>query len=111
LKVKQSVFGVTTIEVKIRPGQFSILTKQRDHKLRVSTKTLVFTSTDHSTLSQNSHSTELLSATVPTTFGLEDGDTMLEPSNGSSMVLPRPSGTTTGSHTHLTSKATAEAQM
>jgi hypothetical protein len=34
---------------------------------------------------------------------------MLEPSNGSSMVLPRPSGITTGSHTHLTSKATVEA--
>jgi hypothetical protein len=48
---------------------YSILTKIRDLKRRDSTRTSVSMSTDHSTLSQNFHSTELLSATVPTMFG------------------------------------------
>jgi hypothetical protein len=60
-------------------------------------------STDHSTLSQNSHSTELLSATVPTTSGREDGELIPEPNNGTSMVFQRPSRTTTGNLTHLIS--------
>jgi len=58
-------------------------------------------STDHSTLSPNFHSTELLSATVPTTSGSRDGETMLEHNNGTSMESLRPSRTTTGSLTHL----------
>jgi hypothetical protein len=60
--------GVTT-EVHINNGQLSILIKQRAHKPRESTRTLASMSTDHSILFQNSHSIELLSATVPTTFG------------------------------------------
>ena len=67
-KEDKSASGVTT-EANINNGQLSILTKQRDHKPRVSTKTLASMSTDHSILFQNSHSEELLSATVLTTFG------------------------------------------
>jgi hypothetical protein len=37
--------------------------------------------------------------------GLRDGERMLKPNNGGSMKNQRPSRTTTGSLTHLTSKA------
>jgi hypothetical protein len=67
-KVKQLVFMVT-MEEEDKNGMLSILTKLRDHKPRVLTRTSVSTSTDHSTLSQNSHSIELLSAMVPTMSG------------------------------------------
>jgi hypothetical protein len=67
-KDTQLEFGETT-EESTNNGQYSILTKTRDLKRRDSTRTSVSMSTDHSTLSQNFHSTELLSATVPTTFG------------------------------------------
>jgi hypothetical protein len=106
-KVKQLVFMVT-MEEEDKNGMLSILTKLRDHKPRVSTRTSVSMSTDHSTLSQNSHSTELLSATVPTTFGREDGELTPRLNNGTSMVSQRPSRTTTGSHTHLISNPTVD---
>jgi hypothetical protein len=68
-------------------------------------------SIDHSSLSQNFHSTELLSATVLTTFGREDGELTPRLNNGTSMVSQRPSRTTTGSHTHLISNPTVDQLM
>ena len=62
------VFGVT-MEASINNGMLFISIKQMDHKPRDLTRTLASMSTDHSTLSLNFHSTELLSATVPTTSG------------------------------------------
>jgi hypothetical protein len=73
---------------------------------RASTKSSDYTSTDHSTSDQDFHSKEFSSATVPTTSGSRDGEEMSEPSNGTSMRFPRPSRTTTGSHTHLISNQT-----
>jgi hypothetical protein len=70
-------------------------------------KSLVSISTDHSTLSQNFHSIELLNATVPTMSGSRDGETTQDNNSGSSMKSLRPSRTTTGNHTHLTSKEMA----
>jgi len=75
-KANKLVFGVTT-EADINNGTLFILTKQRDHKPRELARNSVSTSTDHSTLCPSFHSTELLSATVPTTSGREDGETML----------------------------------
>jgi hypothetical protein len=42
---------------------------------------------------------------VQTTSGSRDGERMSEHNNGTSMKFLRPSRTTTGSHTHLISKA------
>ena len=68
LKDNKLESGVTT-RANTKCGQLSILTKQRVHKPRALTKISASMSTDHSTSFQNSHSTELLSATVPITFG------------------------------------------
>ena len=67
-KVDKLVSGVTT-EVNTNNGQLSILTKQRAHKLRVSTRTSDSMSIDHSISSLNFHSADWLSATVPTMSG------------------------------------------
>jgi uncharacterized membrane protein YjjP (DUF1212 family) len=64
-KVKQSKSRVTMV-VKAKDGELSILTKLVQSNLRDSTRTSVSTLTDHSISSQNFHSTELLSALVPT---------------------------------------------
>jgi hypothetical protein len=53
-KVKQLVFMVTT-RVEDNNGMLSILIKLRAHKLRESTKTSDFMSTDLSTLYQSFH--------------------------------------------------------
>jgi hypothetical protein len=110
LKDNKLESGVTT-EVNTNNGQLSILIKQRVHKLRESTKNLDSMWTDHSILFQSFHSTELLSATVPTTFGWEDGELTLKPNNGTSMESPRLSRITTGNHTHLISNQTVDQPM
>jgi hypothetical protein len=58
-------------------------------------------SIDHSTLDQDFHSKELLSASVLTTLLSRDGETIQDNNNGISMVSPRLLRTTTGSLTHL----------
>jgi hypothetical protein len=90
LKVKQYLLEEDKM-VLIKDGLFFILTKKLQPKLRDSMKNLVSKSTDHSTLSQNFHSTESLSALVPHTSDLRDGETMLPNNNGYSMVSQRPS--------------------
>jgi hypothetical protein len=57
LKETQFNYGAIT-EVKLKSGQFSMLTKLIKLRLRDLMKNLVFTSTDHSTLYPNFHSTE-----------------------------------------------------
>jgi hypothetical protein len=84
------------------------LIKLKLSKPRESTRTSVSMSTDHSTLSPNFHSTELLNATVPTMSGSRDGETTLKPNNGTSMESQRPSRTTTGDPTLLTSNQTED---
>jgi len=102
-KDKQSVY-METIMVNIKDGELSILIKLVQFNPRDSTRTSASISTDHSTSSQNSHSTELLNATVQTMFGSEDGETTLWASNGSLMVSPRLSSLNNGRTTHLISK-------
>jgi len=58
-------------------------------KVRDSIRTLVSMSIDHSTWFPTSHSTELLSAMVPTMSGKEDGERMLLDNNGTSMEFLR----------------------
>jgi len=48
---------------------------------------------------------------VPTTSGSRDGETMLRPSNGTSMESPRHLRTTTGNLTHLTSNQMVDQPM
>jgi hypothetical protein len=95
----------------IKDGEFFTLTKQKQQRQRVLMKNSVSTSTDHSILDQDYQCKELLNATVLTTSGSRDGETMLKPSNGTLMRSPRPSKTTTGSHTHLKSKETVDHLM
>jgi hypothetical protein len=95
---------VTTATTKTKDGRSSILTRLRNSEPRASTRSLDSTSTDHSTSDQECQCKELLSATVPTTSGSRDGERTSELSNGTSMKFQRPSRTTTGSLTHLTSK-------
>jgi len=108
-KDMQLVFGVT-IEESINNGKLFILIKPPSLKPRDSTKNSDSTSTDHSILDQDCHSKELLSATVPTTSGSRDGERMSDNNNGTSTRSPRPSRTTTGSLTHLTSNPTVAPQ-
>jgi hypothetical protein len=63
-------------------------------------------STDHSTLFQNFHSEEWQNASVLIMLQSEDGETTQKPCNGTSTVFLKPSRTTTGNHTHLTSNQT-----
>jgi hypothetical protein len=53
-KVKLLSFGASTVELT-RDGKSSISTKPRRFQLKDSTKNSDSTSTDHSTLSQDSH--------------------------------------------------------
>jgi len=97
------VCGVTMAE-SIKDGKSSIWMKLRLSRLRVSTKTLDSTSTDHSTSSPSFHSTECSNAMELTMSGSRDGETMLKLNNGTLIVFQRLSRTTTGSPTHLISK-------
>jgi hypothetical protein len=94
---------VTMVE-RTNNGMLSILTRLMQFKLRDSTRTLVSMSIDHSIWYPTSHSTELLSATVLTMSGKEDGERILLDNNGSSMEFPRLLRTINGRITHLTSK-------
>jgi len=69
MKKDTKLASLVTAEANTNNGQLSILTKQRAHKPRVSTRTSASMSIDHSISFLNSHSEELLSATVLTTFG------------------------------------------
>jgi hypothetical protein len=105
LKDKMFRFMADTME-PTRDGRFFILTRRRESRLRDSMKNSDSTLTDHSTLCQSFHSTELLSATEPTMSGSEDGERIPLLNNGGSMRFPRLSETTTGRTTPLKSKAT-----
>jgi hypothetical protein len=92
-----------TMDLLLKSGKFCMLIKLIKIELRASTRSSDFISTDHSTSDQDFHSKELLNAMVPTMSGSRDGEIMLEINNGTSMKFQRPSRTTTGNHTHLTS--------
>jgi hypothetical protein len=68
---------------------------------------LDFISTDHSTLFQSFHLTELLNVLEPTMFFSRNGETM-QVNNGISTVSLRLSRATSGSLTHSTSKETVD---
>jgi hypothetical protein len=85
----KKLLHTTDIMVLIRDGRFFIPIRL-SLRPKDSMRNLDSTSIDHSTLSQNSHSTELLSALVPTTLSLRDGETMLPNNSSSSMKRPRP---------------------
>jgi hypothetical protein len=93
LKVKKSKYGIDTM-VLTKNGRFSILTRRLRLKLRVSTRNSDSTSTDHSILSLNFHSTELLRCTVTLMCGSRDGEIMLHSNSGGSMKSQRLSETT-----------------
>jgi hypothetical protein len=95
--------------VLIRDGRFSILIRKLRQRPRDSTKSSASTSTDHSTLSQNSHSTELLRCLVEPTWSLRDGERTRDNNSSSLMRLQRPLETTTGRTIALTSKAMVRA--
>jgi len=82
--------------VPIKDGKFFILTRRQPLKLRDSMKNLDSISTDHSTLFQNSHSTELLSVLEPTTLPSRDGERMSLDNNSTSMRFQRPSDPSNG---------------
>lgn len=75
--------------VLIKDGLFFILTKKLLPKLRDSMKNLVSKSTDHSTLFQNFHSTELLSVLEQITLPSRDGERMSLDNNTTSMRFQR----------------------
>jgi hypothetical protein len=113
-RMKKVIKLLSTIETETprtmptKDGRLSMLTKLRLSGPRASTRSSDSTSTDHSTSDQECQCKELLSATVPTMSGSRDGERMSEPSNGTSMRCPRLSRITTGSPTHLISKATED---
>jgi len=90
---------------RTKDGRLSILIKQKRQQLRVSTKTLVSTSTDHSTSSLSFLTTELLRCLVEPTWSSRDGERTNDNNNSSLMKSLRPSETTTGRTTALISKA------
>jgi hypothetical protein len=107
LKVAQSVFS-ETMEVQIRDGMYFILTKQRKDQLRDLMLISDYTSTDHSILSQDFHSTELLNATVLTTSGSEDGERMSLHNNSTSTKHQRLSDLNNGRTTPWKSNPTVD---
>jgi hypothetical protein len=110
-KVRPLLSTIKTETIKTMPtkdGRLSTLTKLIRSEPRDSTKNSVSISTDHSTSDPECQCKELLSAMVPTMSGSRDGERMLMPNNGSSMRFQRPSRTTTGSLTHLTSNQTED---
>jgi len=80
---------ITNTTVTTKDGLYFMLIKPTRLQLKDSAKTSDSTSTDHSTLSQDSHSRELLSATVLTTSGLEDIERTSLHNNTSSIMSPR----------------------
>ena len=76
--------------VPIKDGKFFILTRRQPLKPRDSMKNLDSISTDHSTLFQNFHSTELLSVLEPTTLPSRDGERMSLDNNTTSTRFQRP---------------------
>jgi hypothetical protein len=82
--------------VPIKDGEFFILTRRQLLKLRDSMKNLDSISTDHSTLSQNFHSTELLSVLEHTTLPSRDGERMSLDNNTTSMRFQRQSDPNNG---------------
>jgi len=109
-KPAQFKYLVTT-DPKLNCGTLSMLIKLTKIEPRDSIRSSDYTSIDHSTLDQDYHSRESLSATVPTTSGSRDGEETSEPSNGTSMKSQRPSRTTTGDLTHLISQETEDQPM
>jgi hypothetical protein len=95
LKDKQLLFTRAMVVI-IRDGKSSMLIKQHQLKIRDLMKNSDSTAQDHSTLSQDSLWEELLSAMVPTTSGLEDGERILLLNNSSLTALPRPSDPNNG---------------
>jgi hypothetical protein len=87
LKDKQSLYGTNIMELT-RDGRSSMLI-QLSLRPRDSMKNSDSTSTDHSILSPNSHSTELLRCTVTLMYGSRDGEIMLHNNSGGSMRRQR----------------------
>jgi hypothetical protein len=107
-KDKQLVSRII-LETLTRDGRSSILIRLKKQRLRDSTKNSASTSIDHSTLSHNFHSTELLRCSEELKWSSRDGERIQDNNNSGSMKSPRPSETTTGRTTALISKATEEA--
>jgi len=87
-KEHQSLYTRDTM-VTTKDGQLSILMKPRRSQPRDSAKISDSTSTDHSTWSQDFHSTELQNLLVPTISPLRDGERMLKHNNGGSIMRRR----------------------
>jgi len=104
-KEHQLEYGATTTE-SINNGKLFISTKLKKKLRREKAKSSVSISTDHSTSDQDCHSEELSNALVPTMLSKRDGETTSGNNNGSSIMSPRPSRTTTGRVTHSTSNPT-----
>ena len=99
------------MEQPTRNGRLSILIKLNLLDLKDLTKSLVSISTDHSISDQECQCRESKNALEPTMLPSRDGERMSNNNNGTLMKSPRPSRTTTGSLTHLTSKATEDLQI
>jgi hypothetical protein len=107
-RVKKSVSGVTTVRTT-KNGRSYMLTKLEKLRLKDLMRSLVSISTDHSTLSLNFHSTELLRPQVPTMSSSRDGETTGSDNNSTSMKSQRLLDLNNGRTTLLKSKATVEA--
>jgi hypothetical protein len=90
-------------------GRFFTLIKLLRQRPRDSMRSSDSISTDHSTLSQSFHSTELQKALEPTTLLSRDGERMFLLNSGTSMRSQRPLEATSGRTMQWTSKATEEA--
>jgi len=88
LKVKLLVLLVTT-ERRTKNGKFYISIKLKRQRLRDSMKNSDSTLTDHSTLSHNSHSTELLKCSAVQIWSSRDGERMPETNNSGLTRLQR----------------------
>jgi len=87
---------ITNTTVTTKDGLYFTLIKPTRLQLKDSAKTSDSTSTDHSTLSQDSHSRELLNRSQPTTWSSRDGERTSLDSNSSSMKRPRHSDPSNG---------------
>jgi hypothetical protein len=107
-RVKQLDYGREMVE-SIKDGVLDMLTKHQRLRLRDSTKNSDSSSTDHSTLFLNYHSTELLRAQEQTILFSRDGERTGSDNNSTSMRDPRQSDLNNGRTMPWKSKAMEEA--
>ena len=111
IKMEQRLLLLKWEKDRTNNGMLSILIKPINSRPRDSMRNSDSTSIDHSTWSQDSHFTESLKLSVPTTWYKRDTPRVELHNNSSSMKRPRPSDPSNGRTTAWKSNPTVDQPM